>query len=135
MLKPILLSIGAVALLAACEPTTTTPTGADPMAGSWRILSIGGTKVEDPNATMMTFTGLTNVTGSFGCGEFTGTYTYERNVLFIQNVTNSGLTCTGEAERQDRRGRRLIGMPMTVVADPNSAILSGREGQSFALSR
>ncbi|AXC49538.1 META domain-containing protein [Paracoccus suum] len=137
MLKPILSTLAAVAVLAACEPTGTTSadSGADPMSGSWRILSIGGTKVEDANATMMTFTGLTTVTGSFGCGEFTGNYTYDRNVLFITNIAGSPMACSGAPERQNRHGMRLLSLPMTVVADANGAILSGREGQSFALGR
>lgn len=137
MLKPILTALGAAVLLAACEPVPAdnAPSGADPLAGSWRILSIGGAKVEDPNATMMTFTGLTTVTGTFGCQQFTGNYTYDRNVVFISNLNIPANTCSGAAERQQRHGTRLIQMPMTVVADPSSAILSGREGQSFALTR
>lgn len=138
MLKPAIAALGATLLLSACDPAATgtaVDSGADPLSGSWRILSIGGTKTEDPNATMLTFTGLTTVTGTFGCDQFTANYTYDRNTVQITNVTPGAGGCTGAAERQDRHGRRLIGMQATVVADGTSAILSGREGQSFALHR
>lgn len=137
MLKPFLTAASAAILLTACEPVAgaSGASSADPLAGTWRVASIGGTKVEDLNATEMTFTNLTQVSGTFGCNRFTGNYTYDRNVVFISDVITTRMACIGAPERQERHGLRLLGMPMTVVADPNAAILSGREGQSFALER
>lgn len=138
MLKPLAAALAATLALAACDAQTAGPvdTGADPLAGSWRVLSIGGTKIEDPNATLLTFTGLTTLTGTFGCNQFTANYTYDRNVLFVTNlVPTTAITCSGAPERQERNGLRLLSFPATVVADANGAILSGREGQSFSLQR
>lgn len=146
MLKPLTLILSAsTLLLAACDdrapPTTAQvvrpvidanhPVG---LAGtSWRIATIGGTRVEDASATRISFTNDT-VVGSFGCNQWTAPYEVAGNLLHVGMPSGSQYDCPGKTDFQERDGVRRIQMPMQVVQNgANTVTLSGREGQNFVL--
>ncbi|MRX50227.1 META domain-containing protein [Paracoccus sp. S-4012] len=146
MLKPLALSAAALALLAACEPvpsaTTPLPVSAPainsshPVAlvgTSWHFATIGGTKVEDPLVTRITF-GDGAVSGTFGCNEWTAPYQIEGGLLRIGMPGGTQYDCPGKTDFQEREGVRRIQMPMQVVQQGGrTVVLSGREGQNFVL--
>lgn len=133
-----LLMLGAVA---ACDQAPTTPataaavTDGNVAGTSWRVLSIAGVKVDDVNATRMSFDAGT-VSGSFGCNEFSGPYSTEGGLLRVGATSTTRMACSGAGERQERSGLRQLALPMQMVPNgPNQLVLSGREGQSFILER
>ena len=131
-----LLMLGAVAACDQVPASATAPAADGNLAGtSWRVLSIAGVKVDDVNATRVSFGGGT-ISGSFGCNEFSGPYTAEGGLLRVGATTTTRMACGAAADRQERSGLRQLGFPMQVV--PNGSqqlILSGKEGQSFILER
>ena len=129
----------ALLAVAACEPTpsaTPSAAGVGNLAGSsWRIDSIAGVKVANPAGTSMMF-GTDTVSGSFGCNSFQGQYAVVNGLLNVSPGPTTLAACSGDVNRQERSGLRHLAMPMQVVPNgPNMLILSGREGQSFVLSR
>jgi len=129
----------ALVALAACEPAPNTGTGPDAplnLAGtSWRVQSIAGVKVADPSQTSMTFDG-SSVSGTFGCNRFNGPYSMSGNLLTVGPAATTRMACMGEAARHEQNGLRQLSMPLQVVRNgPDMLVLSGREGQSFVLSR
>ena len=130
------LMLGALAACDQASVTSTGPSAGDDLAGtSWRVLSIAGVKVDDFNATRVSFADGT-ISGTFGCNEFSGPYSVEDGLLRVGAAATTRMACGGAAGRQERSGLRQLGFPMQVV--PHGAqqlVLSGKEGQSFILER
>lgn len=123
-----------VATLAACAPAPApVPTSQQNLIGAWNLLSIGGSPVSRNSSPRIAFT-PTAVQGNFGCSDFTGTYIVTGDVIQV-TLTDVQSNCTGPIRHQDKRGLDRIQQPMTLIADPTQAILSGPSGQSFMMVR
>ena len=121
-----------IALLAACSPdadVSPSPSAPASLAGSaWRAVSVDGLSPLEGSAPTLTFS-ETEVSGTTGCNQYFGGYTYADGTISFTEVGMTMMACEGPISDVEAKYTAALNSATTAtIDDGGQLLLSGSDG-------
>lgn len=117
--------------LAACSPQ---PTANDLSGTSWHLVSYGPINQQIPAeegvTTLVQFSADGQVSGSFGCNQFSGQYRVKGNSITFEKIISTLMACQEPQMSQESTGYQIFTGTARFELDGNSLIIQDAAGDN-----